>query len=131
MQTHALSLFGPQSEIPLEHRRACPTKRQSMKLALYLITNITPYHPTMAVQYTSGAAKIKSNRLCIRRRGWNPSEDGGKIKTVNAFSKESHCVVRRAFGARKLDKSTALQLLKCVNTSWNISRRTHDMGDKA
>jgi len=33
------------------------------------------------------------------------------MKTVNAFSKESHCVVRRAFGARKLDRSEAVHLL--------------------
>jgi hypothetical protein len=62
-------------------------------------------HPTIAVQYSSGATNIRSSRLCRWRRGCDPSEVGGRVKTVNAFSKESHCVVRSAFGARKLDKS--------------------------
>src|ERR1700722_16683627 len=65
---------------PVLHR--VKTQIESIPQLLDKMTN----HPTTAVQYTSGVAKIKSSRLCRRRRDCNISEDGGRMKTVNAFS---------------------------------------------
>lgn len=62
----------------------------------------------MAVQYTSGIANIRSKRLCT----WCSVPEGGRRNTVSAFSRESQFVVRRVFGAWKLDKSGFNQLQK-------------------
>ncbi len=80
-----------------------------------------------AVQYTSGAAKIRSSLL--RTPVWK-GDDGGMMNTVSAFSSESQWCVRNALWAWKPERSAIPRTLQRVRRTRRL-RRTHDVRDHA
>lgn len=69
---------------------------------------VPPVHPRTAVQYVSGIAQMRSTLLC------KPLCDR---YTVSAFSRESHCAVRKASCSWNEDRSA------CVNVNQAMKQR--------